>query len=483
MAQTGFTPIQLYSSSTPTNAPSAGNLTNDTKGSELAINIADKNLFFKDSTNAVNTVPIRQSGAASDGWLSSTDWNTFNNKQPAGTYVTSVGATAPVASSGGTTPTISMPAATTSADGYLTSTDWNTFNGKQAALVSGTNIKTVSGTTLLGSGDLGTIGTGYGGTGLTSFTANGVVYASSTSALATGSALTFDGSNLGIGTSSPTAKLQVSRSGGSAGSANLVYVDVTSSYGGISVNSTANNNTFIELLEAGTKVAGLNADTTADITSIQAANGHVLAFNVNNTTEVGRFDTSGNLLVGTTSGSDKFVCSQSAAAAAGLLINASGNANAQGLNIWHKNTTGDNVFQQFYTEASATLRGSITYNRAGGLTAYNTTSDYRAKNVKNSIENALLKISALKPCTGRMNGAEQDIDFFVAHELQEVVPSAVTGEKDAVNENGTPKYQMVDKSALIPLLTAAIQEQQTIITDLKTEIDLLKSEVTKLKGI
>lgn len=68
--------------------------------------------------------------------------------------VTSVGATAPVVSSGGATPTISMAAATTSVDGYLTSTDWNTFNNKQAALVSGTNIKTVNGTTLLGSGDL-----------------------------------------------------------------------------------------------------------------------------------------------------------------------------------------------------------------------------------------------------------------------------------------------------------------------------------------
>jgi len=139
MAQTGFTPIQLYSSSTPTNAPSAGNLTNDTKGSELAINIADKNLFFKDSTGVVNTVPIRQSGASSNGWLSSTDWNTFNNKQPAGTYVTSVGATAPVASSGGTTPTISMPAASTSVSGYLTNTDWNTFNNKANAFTYTTN--------------------------------------------------------------------------------------------------------------------------------------------------------------------------------------------------------------------------------------------------------------------------------------------------------------------------------------------------------
>ena len=69
--------------------------------------------------------------------------------------VTSVTGTAPVASSGGATPAISMAVATSLANGYLSSTDWSTFNGKQAALVSGTNIKTVNGTTLLGSGDVG----------------------------------------------------------------------------------------------------------------------------------------------------------------------------------------------------------------------------------------------------------------------------------------------------------------------------------------
>jgi hypothetical protein len=68
--------------------------------------------------------------------------------------VTSVTGTAPVVSSGGTTPAISMAAATTSVSGYLTNTDWTTFNGKQAALVSGTNIKTVNSTSLLGSGDV-----------------------------------------------------------------------------------------------------------------------------------------------------------------------------------------------------------------------------------------------------------------------------------------------------------------------------------------
>jgi hypothetical protein len=123
---------------------------------------------------------------SANGYLTSTDWTTFNSKLSSYTLptagastlggikvgtgltidgngiltttnsgtVTSVAGTAPIASSGGATPTISIAAATTSVSGYLTSTDWNTFNSKQAALVSATNIKTVNGTTLLGSGDL-----------------------------------------------------------------------------------------------------------------------------------------------------------------------------------------------------------------------------------------------------------------------------------------------------------------------------------------
>jgi len=91
-------------------------------------------------TAVTGTAPVVSSGGltpaismaaantSTNGYLTSTDWNTFNGKG-AGT-VTGVTATSPVVSSGGAAPVISMPAASTSASGYLTSTDWNTFNGK-----------------------------------------------------------------------------------------------------------------------------------------------------------------------------------------------------------------------------------------------------------------------------------------------------------------------------------------------------------------
>jgi hypothetical protein len=97
---------------------------------------------------SAGTLSIPVATSSVNGYLSSTDWTTFNNKG-SGT-VTSVTGTAPVVSSGGTTPAISMAAATTSVNGYLTSTDWNTFNNKQAisAPVTKTTDFTVAATDL-----------------------------------------------------------------------------------------------------------------------------------------------------------------------------------------------------------------------------------------------------------------------------------------------------------------------------------------------
>jgi len=89
--------------------------------------------------------------------------------------VTAVTGTSPVVSSGGTTPAISMPAATTSVSGHLRSSDWNTFNNKQAALVSGTNIKTVNSNTLLGSGDIAVQATLVSGTNIKTVNGNNIL--------------------------------------------------------------------------------------------------------------------------------------------------------------------------------------------------------------------------------------------------------------------------------------------------------------------
>ena len=86
------------------------------------------------SGGATPNISISQATTSTNGYLSSTDWTTFNNKG-SGT-VTSVGGTLPISSSGGITPNISISQATTSTNGYLSSTDWNTFNNKGSGTVT-----------------------------------------------------------------------------------------------------------------------------------------------------------------------------------------------------------------------------------------------------------------------------------------------------------------------------------------------------------
>lgn len=135
---------------------------------------------------------------------------------------------------------------------------------------------------------------------------------------------------------------------------------------------------------------------------------------------------------------------------------------------WHEATSGDNQFCIFGTEASIAVRGSITYNRGGGVVAYNTTSDYRSKTILGPIENSGAVIDAFRVYKGVMNGATVERPMLVAHEAQEVAPYCVTGEKDAVDENGNPIYQQMDHQVLVPLLIAEIQQLRARVAALES---------------
>jgi hypothetical protein len=79
-----------------------------------------------------------------------------------GTGVTNITVNAPLATTGGTTPDLSISEADGTTDGFITAVDWSTFNSKQAALVSGTNIKTIEGQSLLGAGNINLTATDVG---------------------------------------------------------------------------------------------------------------------------------------------------------------------------------------------------------------------------------------------------------------------------------------------------------------------------------
>lgn len=116
-------------------------------------------------TNAVvgsgTSIQVKQASATLNGYLSSTDWNTFNSKEPAlakGNLTESVSSVLTI--SGGTNAvigsgtSIQVKQASGSQGGFLASTDFNTFNNKQDALSSGVNIKTINSNSLVGSGNV-----------------------------------------------------------------------------------------------------------------------------------------------------------------------------------------------------------------------------------------------------------------------------------------------------------------------------------------
>ena len=146
--------------------------------------------------------------------------------------------------------------------------------------------------------------------------------------------------------------------------------------------------------------------------------------------------------------------------------------------------------------------GSVSHNDDGGGVSYNTTSDYRLKENVNYTWDATTLLKQLKPAKFNFKrNPAKTVQGMLAHEVMDIVPSSVRGDKDHMIEIGTitdsdgdvvsegvyehfckegqtwtqtgiePLYQQLDYSRLVPLLTKAIQEQQTLIESLTTRLD------------
>jgi len=115
-----------------------------------------------------------------------------------------------------------------------------------------------------------------------------------------------------------------------------------------------------------------------------------------------------------------------------------------------------------FEQSNGSSLGSISHPTTGG-TVYGTTSDYRLKTNVTPMSNTLDRIDNLKPCNYTWIDSGIASEGFIAHELQEVIPQAVTGIKDDVDEHGNIRPQGVDYSRVVPTLTAAIKELKAIV--------------------
>jgi hypothetical protein len=262
--------------------------------------------------------------------------------------------------------------------------------------------------------------------------------------------------NVGIGTNSPAVRLHVQQAvatGASTTGTNQFYVENNGAVGISLITPTANQAT----IRHSTALDQISSSIVFDGAS------RFMAFTTVNGTERMRITNNGDLLLGATSNpnSDRVIVAQPTA------------------NLWSRrvncNNYGD-VFvmsaasgiASYYVTSNGTFAGQITVS--GNTTNYTSGSDYRLKENITPMTGALAKVAQLKPVTYKWKNDGSDGQGFIAHELQAVVPDAVTGEKDAVDEEGNPKYQGVDTSFLVATLTAAIQELNAKVTALEKQL-------------
>ena len=236
--------------------------------------------------------------------------------------------------------------------------------------------------------------------------------------------------------------------------------------GDVRILDSSNNEHII--MEDGGALRFLQAQTRSanNTNSICSANNHSLDFNGSeymyfriNGTERARFQTSNNGY---------------------FQIGRSGNTPANA----HMGIAVQNTICAIQTISDGTSgHEHIRFNNANGevgrimtnsnSTTYYTSSDYRLKENDVAISDGVARVKQLRPIkfNWKSNPSGDKVDGFFAHEVSDIVPQAVSGEKDAVDKDGNPDHQVIDHSKLVPLLTAALQEAVTEIESLKARLD------------
>lgn len=499
MAQSGFTPIKIYSSTTAAAVPTAGNL----EQGELAINTNDGKLFYEDSSGVVQVIATKAGATGSVTSVGGT--GTVNGITLTGTVTTSgnltlggtlsgvslttqVSGTLPVAN-GGTN-------ATTAADAR-TSLDVPTRTGGNASGTWGIDITGNAGTVTNGVyNNGGTYGINISGNSATAAalqtarSINGVSFngtANITVLASTPNYITFNNSGAGVGSGS-------NFNGGSALTVSYNTIGAPSTTGANASGTWAINVTG-SAGSAGTwsttrTLWGNSVNGSSDISGALRPSGgsaSIPAFSSAFATTTGMYIPSGGVIEMSASGNrcasitqlEFYVGFQNTSA---NVVSSGGWAFVeQGKRAIQSNTLGASNIDMYRSSDGTMFNflrsgvgvGGIVVNASS--TTYSTSSDYRLKKDVTPLPNALSRICGLNPVQWKWKATEGDGEGFIAHELAEAFPHAVVGAKDAVDAEGKPVYQGVDSSFLVAALVASVKE-------LSAKVDQLQAELAALKG-